>query len=99
MNPLLASPRLVAQLRNDLELEILEQTFEHHIKCEGRHNYTPYCSEDVSYRVVSCVRDCKACKSLVDDPVTGTKARMNRPGNLCLSCKNLASDCWTIRPI
>lgn len=98
MNPLVEQ-MLNTKSRNDLELEILEQTFEEDCKCEGRHNYTPYCSGDVIYRTVSCVRDYKSCKSLVDDPVTGTRVRMNIPGMKCVYCMNLAVECWTIRPI
>lgn len=90
---------LEATHTRDLELVELEDLFAKDCECESPHNYTPYCSGSACYRVTSCKRDSNTCKSSVDDPITGTRARMNRPGMRCSSCNNFASECWTIRPI
>ncbi|USH44560.1 hypothetical protein SEA_CASSITA_107 [Microbacterium phage Cassita] len=98
MNPLVEQ-MLEATNTRDLELIELEDLFAKDCECESNHKYTPYCSGSPCYRVTSCVVEYIVCKSSVDDPISGTKARMSRPGLRCDACWNLASECWTIRPI
>lgn len=93
---LLVEQMLTAKHRNDLELAILEQTFEEDCNCASAHSYPdmPSCSIEVVARKTTCRRDFLICDSSLE-----CNQKYMALGGVCDKCNNLAFECWTIRPI
>jgi len=94
--------RLVEQMlntksRNDLELEILEQTFEHEAKCQSSHEDNLTCSvKVVATKTVGCQhRDFLICAS----SYRWNMESQADPNRVCGNCEIDTAECWTIRPI
>lgn len=93
LNPLVEQ-MLNTQHRNDLELEILEQTFEHRAECQSR-SHLLGCTEDVTHLFISSHRQVNVCS----DTVAYVKDSQQDPRNYCETCGESTRLCWTIRPI
>lgn len=93
----LVEQMLVAQHRNDLELGILEQTFEHEAKCQSSHEDNSICSvRVVATKRVGCEhRDFLICAS----SYRWNMESQAGPNRVCASCEKDTAECWTIRPI
>lgn len=82
----------------DIDIELLEQTFEDDCKCESQtHDFGRVeCSGEVTYLLDAvCTGPRKVCKAM------GLKAIQYLNGNArrCGLCYRDLQDCWTIRPI
>lgn len=92
MNPLVKG-MLEATISNDVETRLLEDLFEHEVKCESKHdNWGDECSGEVTHLFRACViakRVCLTAANRIEGDMRG----------VCARCENSVSECWTIRPI
>lgn len=95
MNPLVEQ-MLNTKSRNDLELEILEQTFEHEAKCQSKHVTQKTCTVEVVALKTSL---CGAHFLICDASYRCNMESLETMYFNCSGCGNPASKCWTIRPI
>lgn len=95
MNPLVEQ-MLTTKSRNDLELAMLEQTFEEDCRCESEHVWTK-CSLKVTHRANTV---CGLSANLCETAATNARYDSQRPGTWCGYCNQPHRICvWTIRPI
>lgn len=64
--------------------------------CEARHHEETTCSVEVTHRYLAACesRDARVCEN-----VAVTCVRWQRLGYNCASCRQPASECWTVIPI
>lgn len=85
MNPLVS---------NDVETRLLEDLFEHEVKCEGVLHETMPCSVQITHFFRSCAVGKLVCTVFAVETIQEIEQ-----GYICGDCKNSVSECWTIRPI
>lgn len=93
MNPLV-SDMLDIVAGQDTDLMFLEELLNDDCKCESIHNLT-----QCSVKVVAKITSCTVPWTLKCANGLRYSRQFMAEGGGCSGCHELASDCWTIRPI
>lgn len=82
--------------RADIEIQFLEDLFEHEIECAYQHGHT-VCTMKVTHLLSST---CNSESIGVCEIAAKAKEReILQVGKRCISCGRAPDECWTIRPI
>lgn len=94
MNPLVEK-MLDKTVSNDTETRLLEDLFEHNVKCQTIHSET-ICSVEV---VAISTSTCNGTTCLKCENSAAIAREVIASNLLCTTCGKLCRECWTIRPI